>query len=123
MIHGAINADREAVVILPVRGSDMTWRDIAFIVDTGFSEYLSLPQNEIDALGLSYTDTQTFRQSDGSVTTCPVYIGIILWDGQERILFIQASEGDPLLGMALLHDHRLIIDVRYQGNLTIEALP
>lgn len=62
MIHGTINAKREAIVTLSLRASDLSWHNFTFIVDTGFSEYLSLPQKDINALGLTYADTHIVAQ-------------------------------------------------------------
>ena len=123
MIQGAINQDREAIVNLSVRGQPLTWQAFDFVLDTGFSEYLSLPMADITMLGLSFLEPQDFVQSDGSILPCDVYIGTVLWDGQEQIVPIQCSEGDRLLGMALLHDHDVFLEVTYQGSITITARP
>jgi predicted aspartyl protease len=52
MIRGAVNARREAVVPLRVRGPTGTELDVDAVVDTGYSASLTLPAAVVAALGL-----------------------------------------------------------------------
>ena len=52
-----------------------------------------------------------------------MYLAIVLWNGEERIVQALRTNGKPLVGMALLYGNRLILDVVTDGEVTIEALP
>jgi predicted aspartyl protease len=43
MISGIVTADREAIVRLHLRGTSGLGVDVEAVLDTGFTEYLSLP--------------------------------------------------------------------------------
>ena len=46
----------------------------------------------------------------------------MIWDGQEQIIDVAASDADPLVGMALLYGFKLQIEAIEGGRVTIEAL-
>jgi hypothetical protein len=52
-----------------------------------------------------------------------VYEGSIIWDGQIRLVQINESEADPLVGMGLLEGYELKIQAVAGGLVTIAALP
>jgi clan AA aspartic protease len=123
VITGAVNARREAVVPLQLRGPGGQTVNVNAVIDTGFTDFLTLPSRLIARLGLSYQSSTRVRLADGSVVIIGLFLGAVLWDGQERIIFIHQAEGDPLIGMSLLDSYRLTVDVRDGGPVTIEALP
>jgi clan AA aspartic protease len=96
--------------------------EIPVILDTGFSDYLTLPQSLIDELAFRRRDTTQIKLADGSFRRVEVFEGRVWWNYEWLTIPIQASEGDPLLGMALLHKHLLTVDVISQGDVTIETL-
>jgi clan AA aspartic protease len=120
VIVGVVTSRREAIVRLIVRGP----QDIPIdaVLDTGFTEYLTLPSLLIATLALPYVTTQQLRLADGSDLDSDVYEAVVLWDGQERTVSVHAAEGTPLIGMALLYDHLLTIEVRTSGDVTIVPL-
>jgi hypothetical protein len=46
----------------------------------------------------------------------------VIWDGQEQIIDVAASDADPLVGMGLLYGFKLQIEAVEGGRVTIEAL-
>lgn len=125
MIKGQITNARKAEVVLRVRSAGSQWMEVHAQIDTGFSEYLSLPISVIGNLSMPKIGAQPMDLADGSSALSDLYLGYVLWDGTERIVPVQASsENVPaLIGMAILHDHRATLDVKYQGPITIEHLP
>ena len=121
MISGVVTTSREAIVRLVVRGSHDI--DIDAILDTGFTEHLTLPSSLIAALGLPYVTLDRAVLADGSIVDCHVYEGKVLWEGQERTVSVHVAEGTPLIGMSLLFDHLLTMQVVDHGSVTIEPLP
>jgi predicted aspartyl protease len=63
MITGHVTADREAIVRLKLRGTNGVEAEVEAVLDTGFTEYLSLPQNWVTALALPllFTDQMTLE--------------------------------------------------------------
>jgi clan AA aspartic protease len=121
MITGAVTPDREAIVRLRVRGSQEV--EVDAVLDTGFTEFLSLPPALIAALALPYVTLDRVMLADGSIVQCRVYEAEVDWEGRLRVVSVHAAQGAPLIGMSLLYDHLLTIEVVNGGALTIEPLP
>jgi clan AA aspartic protease len=123
MITGEITADREAVVKLTVRGPSGTEAEVEAVLDTGFTEYLTLPATWIAALSLPYQYSMPLVLADGSPVLVPVYDAVVVWDGQERTVPAHCTGSDPLLGISLLYGSHLSIDVVDGGPVAITPLP
>jgi hypothetical protein len=59
---------------------------------------------------------------DGSEVVFEIYKASVIWDGQEQIIDVAASDADPLVGMGLLYGFNLQIEAIEGGRVTIEAL-
>jgi len=46
-----------------------------------------------------------------------------LWDGRARLVSVHTAQGAPLIGVSLLYDHLLTVEVFDGGAVTIEPLP
>jgi clan AA aspartic protease len=123
MITGFVPPTREAIVRLFVLGMNGAIHEVEAVIDTGFNEELTLPQDLIDALQLPYEGTETIRQSDGLEIKVSVHRCRILWDGTERSIFVQASPGTPLVGMSLIYGYQLMLEGRDNGMVSLTPLP
>ncbi len=123
MIPGLVTQDREAIVQLRLRGPQGQEIDVDAVLDTGFTEYLTLPRAETTALGLRRLFTDKLTLADGSVVSIDLYDCIVDWDGQSRTVVVHCLDGKPLLGMSLLQDHLLSMAVVDGGAVTINAIP
>lgn len=121
MIEGTVNARLEAVVTLPVLDSAGQVREVDAVVDTGFNGYLVLPPMLVADLGLPVVGDGEAVLADGSEAAFDVYGVTMLWDGHPRHVETGAVGVDPLLGMAMLDDHDLTIQVRDGGRVVIQA--
>ena len=121
MIEGAVNAELEAIVILPLVGPEGQEREIRAVVDTGFNGYLILPPTLVAELGLPVVGEGEAVLADGSEAAFDVYGVTMLWDGQPRFVEAGAVGVDPLVGMAMLEGHALNIQVRDGGRVVIQA--
>ena len=108
LIEGFVNANLEAVVTLPVRG-------------TGYSGFLTLPLSLVEELGLPFRFHGRAFLANGSAETFAVHGATALWDGQPRYVEVDAVGPTPLAGMALLDRHNLNIEVENGGRVVIEA--
>lgn len=120
---GEVTSDKEAVVRLPVFGPNGQRHEVSAILDTGYTEYLTLPPAAILALKLPYVYSLPMVLADGSSIRVRVFDAIVRWIGQDRSIPIQETDGDVLLGMSLLYGSRLLVDVLDGGEVAIEAAP
>ncbi len=121
MIEGAVNAAYEGVVTLPLRGPDGHEWELDAVVDTGFSGFLAFPSWVVVELGLPYRGRGEAILADGSVAYFNVYDVTVIWDGIARYITADALNGTPLVGMSLLDNHDLFMQVRDGGRVTIQA--
>jgi clan AA aspartic protease len=119
LIYGAVNQRLEGVLRLRLRGPGGREIHIDAIVDTAFSEFLTLPTTVVSALALPESEATEVRLADGSHIESMTYIGHVHWDGAWRIIDIQESDGDILLGMKLLRGTVLNVEVEVDGEVTI----
>jgi clan AA aspartic protease len=122
MIIGAVNADREAIIHLVVRGPDGQEQEVEAVIDTGFTGFLTLSPSLIAFLGLEWRGQAHAILGDGSVQAFDVYAATVIWDGQPRTVEVDAADTDPLIGMGLIYRYDLRIHVVEGGTVTIEAL-
>jgi predicted aspartyl protease len=59
---------------------------------------------------------------DGSVTTFDVHLSSIVWHDRIHEILVLRAEGGALLGMGLLHQNRLTIDVVPDGYVEIHPI-
>ena len=122
MIEGEVNAHHEAVVRLPLLDSSGQTRDIEAVIDTGFNGFLTLPPALVAELGLTRLGQKSLVLANGSRDIFDTYGVTVLWDGQSR--FVDADEADatPLLGMSMMDEHDLSIQVRDGGRVVIQPM-
>lgn len=122
MITGKIVDNQEAIIELEIIGINRPEK-IEVVIDTGFTGELTLPGDLIDRLGLPQVGDLPVILGDGNEVDVDLYLGIVLWQGEERIAEVFRTDGKPLIGMPLLYGNRLILDVVTDGEVTIETLP
>ena len=117
-----MNAAHEAVISLTAQGPP-SGQDLEFeaVVDTGFSEFLTLPLALVTELSLPPVTSASAILADGSEATFDVYGVTVLWDGRTRDVVAYAADTTPLIGMALLESHSLYVEVEGGGRVVIQA--
>ncbi len=118
MILGFVK-NREAIVQLAVIGDQQKTQGIRAVIDTGFTGSLTLPPALIVDLELTWFTQQEGFLGDGSRRTFDVYRGTVIWDGQLRVIEINASDTAPLVGMALLEGFELRVQAYEGGSVAI----
>ncbi|MCY4615131.1 MAG: clan AA aspartic protease [Chloroflexi bacterium] len=121
MIEGAVNAARQAVVGLPLRGPSGRAVEVEAVVDTGFDRFLTLPRGVVSELDLTFAGVNRVQLADGSEAALDSYAVTVLWDGEPRRVVSYVSDAAPLVGMSLLAGHRLCVDIEHEGRVVIEA--
>ncbi|MEM0961141.1 MAG: clan AA aspartic protease [Bacteroidota bacterium] len=121
MIDGFVEPSLDAVVTLNVRGPEGS-ETIDVVVDTGFSGWISLPSHLVRRLGLPWMRSGRAALADGTEVKMEVYDGEVEWHDGWRAVAIDEADTDPLVGMSLLRQSRLVIEVTEGGHIRIEPL-
>ena len=123
MITGTVDQFLNAFVRLEFTGENgiIVGHDMLF--DTGFSEYFSLPQDLIDALGYPVKNKENVKFSDGITREVTIDDGRVLWDGQEQKVPIHCLNGDPLLGISQVENYLITFRARAGETVTFVPLP
>ncbi len=122
MIQGEVNAYYEAVVRLTVQGPSGRSQEIKTVIDTGFTGFLALPTALATELSLAYRDQNRVILADGSEAILDVYDVAVVWDGRLRNTTASAADTVPLVGMRLLDQHVLNVEVVAGGRVVIQAV-
>ncbi|MDE2788533.1 MAG: clan AA aspartic protease [Chloroflexota bacterium] len=88
-------------------------------VDTGFTGFLTLRPDVIAQFSLPHIINRPAVLADGAIGHYDVHVGRIGWHGQQRLVPVYEMDSDPLVGMALLWNSRLTMDVVPDGAVTI----
>ena len=122
MMQGFVNQNCEAIIRVAVGSTNSRKQMVEAVIDTGFTGFLSLLQSIITFLGLPWYFRDVGTLGDGSEVIFEMYEVTVIWDGQERIIDVAASEADPLVGMGLLYGFKLQIEAVESGVVAIEAI-
>jgi clan AA aspartic protease len=121
MMQGRVTQSCEATLSIVVK-NNATTQLVDAVIDTGFSGFLTLPSDIVSILGLGWEGRDFATLGDGTSCTFEVYLGLVIWDGQYREVYVNESETVPLIGMPLLRGYDLRIQTIEGGFVTIEAL-
>ena len=123
MIEGIVLELSLAIVPLELLRDNEETLPVDAVLDTGFTGELTLAAAQIVELGLSSIGTRVAELANGESVTFDLYAARVLWHGAIRDVSVLHSETQALIGMALLENSRLIIDVVDKGLVQIEKLP
>lgn len=126
-MDGRVTTDgRQAVLAMRVLGSaeqlDGESGLVDAVIDTGFTGQLALPPEAVGRLGLPGRGRRRAILADGRTVEVNVFLARIVWHGRERAVQVLATEGGPLVGMALLRGSRLTVDAAPDGPVLVEEL-
>ena len=121
MITGKIRDERVAIIEVEVIGLNQRAK-IDAILDTGFTDYLTLPELLIDYLKLPRIGTRRAIIAHGGAVLLNLYLAKVIWHGKERDIEVLQTDKQPLVGMSLLRGSRVTLDVVTNGDVTIAPL-
>ena len=122
MHYGTVNDALETVVSLVILKDDGTDETLDFIVDTGLSEEMVLPQPVIDRLGLRPDDRIPIMTGDGRGQFVGTYHARVLWHARPQGIHVASMGREFLIGMALFRGSNVNIDAVPGGSVTITEL-
>ena len=120
MMRGTVTA-REPIVRLTVRGPGGE-QAVDAVVDTGFDRFLTLPPDDIAALGSPHLRRGRALLADGSEIVYDTYEAAVYWNDEWPRIPVAEADSTPLIGMGLLEGFELRIEVREGGRVTAEPL-
>jgi clan AA aspartic protease len=112
-------------ILLPVTFQlpDQTELTFQFVVDTGFTGFVALPQSAIDVLRLGFLFPWNIDLADGNRLRVMAYEATLLWEGEKRVVRALAVGKRFLLGTKLLDGHDLQIRFIEGGRVSIVPIP
>jgi clan AA aspartic protease len=122
MMTGFFTSEGEPALSVHVAGPAGNL-DVDAVIDTGFNGDLTLPHNQIEALGLPEATVSEVTLADGRVRDVPLYDGKALLSGVTREVFVAEAPTMPLVGTGLLQGFSLHIEFQVQGTVQVEPLP
>ena len=117
---GSLTADGEPVLPVHISGPAGAVT-VDAMIDTGFNGELTLPQTQIEALGLSEAIATEVTLADGRTRDVPLYDATAKFDESSRAMFVTKAPTSPLLGTSLLWEFSLCID--FEVDETVEVAP
>ncbi len=121
MIEGVVNASYDAVIALMLRGPGREARELEAVIDTGYSGFLTLPPDVVAELRLPFVTSAQAILANGAEETFDVHSVTVLWDGRPIVVDAYTSDTIPLVGMRLLDQCDLHVQVRADGRVVIET--
>lgn len=122
MIRGEVSEDQQVWVTVEISDAEGRPRPVEVILDTGFTGYLALPAETIGQLGLASVGRRTFELANGELFEFEAYLAAVSWHDNLSDALVLRSDGDPLLGMALLWGSRVTLNAVAKGEVGIEDL-
>ena len=121
MITGRV-INRHALLPVIFRQPDAADLSIEFVVDTGFTGFLTLPPPVVEALQLSYLEDISANLANDSTVAIAVHVATIVWNGVQRDVRVLATGRRPLIGTALLDGHVLMAQFIEDGLVSVSDL-
>jgi clan AA aspartic protease len=122
MIEGRVNEALHAKLRLELLAGDGAPRVVDAMIDTGFNGFLALPAELIEQLSLSWIYRHQGELANGVVEIFDVYEATVAWDGVTRVVEAEAIQAAPLVGMSLMLNHELRIEVKENGQAVLSKL-
>ena len=111
MIEGIVNDLNEPIVDLDIETSDRVLRKTEGIVDTGFNGYISIPATLVEESNWHFLGTEEYELANGDVVEEKVYLGKVIFDGEETLVFSLSNRSqDTLIGTNV---YRVILSKRF----------
>ena len=120
MMTGRVNWQLEAIVNIEIQDNMGQSHTIQCTLDTGFNGELALPLRVIERLGLVPDDALVVILANGDRIMMTRYSAKLDWQDQPIEAEVLQTEQESAIGMALLENSNLTIQVWDGGHVLIE---
>lgn len=120
---GYVTARRVPILPIRVRGPAGPPADFLALLDTGFDGELSLPPAIAAAMGLVANFSRQCTLADGTDVWAPVCNAEVEWGPRWRHVEVLMIGPNPSVGMAMLADHKVFMEVIASGVIDIRPMP
>lgn len=112
MISGFLGDEDGLFFEVELLAADGLELSVSALFDTGFSGWLAINEQDLDALGWIYLDQQTMRTAQGN-SQFDIFLGKMRIDGNEFDVPVYVGQGlsEVLLGRQWLKTRRLVVDM------------
>lgn len=112
MIEGQFGSKGELIFEIYLIASDGLIITVDALLDTGFTDWLAINNQDAESLGWQLVDNQESRLTAQGETQFNVYAGTVSLDGQEFNLPVLAGDAiaEVLLGLPWLLTRRLVVN-------------
>jgi predicted aspartyl protease len=119
MINGRFSDDDTLIFELSLIASDGLELPTDVLLNTGFSGWLAIDEQDCHGLGWTYLRT-VVQQTARGVSDFDIYAGKVRLDGSEFDILVHVGEGltEVLFGLKWLKTRRLVVDMAL-GVLTL----
>ena len=121
MIYGRFR-DRFPRIPLTLALQSGRYQTLDFVLDTGFEGDLIIPPDLLPSLEAVHLGEHPFALADQTRRECPVYELRLDWDGEERRVEAVIMEGRPLVGIGVLLDNLIEIEMTEGGGISVASL-
>jgi clan AA aspartic protease len=95
---------------------------LEFIVDTGFEGELALPPSLLRRLEVGLVGDRPILLADGTIVRRSCFEVELEWDAEVRTVEIIELDGNPLLGVELMAESLLQVEMTDGGAVSLESL-
>lgn len=120
MMTGRVNWQLEAIINIEIQDTMGQSHTIQCTLDTGFNGELALPLRVIERLGLVPDDALVVILANGDRIMMTRYSAKLDWQDQPIEAEVLQTEQESAIGMALLENSNLTIQVWDGGHVLIE---
>ena len=119
MTGGRVTSARQPLLPMAILDGGGQWRTLPFVLDTGFTGFIAVPERYSRQLGLTFRRmVDVSSATEQSVMVASGY-ALIVWFGQRRAVRAVQAGTHPLIGMSLLWHHHIAISAVADGAVTI----
>ena len=107
---------------LEIEGVGSASLPLAAVIDTGFTEWLALPPDMVDQLGLRFVDRERLMFGNSASEDIEVYEARVKWCEEWHTIRVHQVPDDPAIGMELLRGHRIEFDALRDAEIDVEPV-
>ena len=119
MTGGRVTSARQPLLPLAILDGGGEWQTLPFVLDTGFTGFIAVPERYSRQLGLTFRRLVDVSSATEQSVMVASGHALIIWFGRRRAVRAIQAGTHPLIGMSLLWHHRIAINAITNGAVTM----